>query len=96
MAVVLPSNPVMRGQVRRDRAPRSAVPVPSIDQSPAMMLLPTVLSLIAGSCDIISFIGLGGVGTLLAVNAFGAAQRLSLHLHHLMPEIALHYLQSSK
>src|SRR6516165_3631973 len=63
MAVVLTSNPVTPGQAGRDRAPRSAVPVPSIDQSRPMMLLPTVLSLIAGSCDIISFIGLGGLFT---------------------------------
>jgi uncharacterized membrane protein YoaK (UPF0700 family) len=39
------------------------MPIPSVDQSLAMMLLPTVLSLIAGSCDIITFIGLGGLFT---------------------------------
>jgi uncharacterized membrane protein YoaK (UPF0700 family) len=37
--------------------------VPSVDQSPAMRLLPVVLSLVAGSCDIISFISIGGLFT---------------------------------
>jgi uncharacterized membrane protein YoaK (UPF0700 family) len=37
--------------------------VPSIDQSPTLKLLPLVLSLIAGSCDMISFTGLGGLFT---------------------------------
>jgi uncharacterized membrane protein YoaK (UPF0700 family) len=37
--------------------------IPSTDQSWALMILPSVLSLIAGSCDIISFIGLGGLFT---------------------------------
>jgi uncharacterized membrane protein YoaK (UPF0700 family) len=39
------------------------VPVPAVEQAPALMLLPAVLSLIAGSCDIIGFIGLGGLFT---------------------------------
>jgi uncharacterized membrane protein YoaK (UPF0700 family) len=39
------------------------VAIPSVNQSLAMMLLPTVLSLIAGSCDIVTFIGLGGLFT---------------------------------
>ena len=42
---------------------RWGMPIPSVDQSLAMMLLPTILSLIAGSCDIITFIGLGGLFT---------------------------------
>ena len=33
----------------------------SVDSSLAMKLLPTVLSLVAGSFDIISFLGLGGL-----------------------------------
>ena len=44
-------------------AERWGVAVPSVDQSLAMMLLPTVLSLVAGSCDVITFIGLGGLFT---------------------------------
>jgi uncharacterized membrane protein YoaK (UPF0700 family) len=36
---------------------------PSVDSSPATKLLPTVLSTIAGSADVISFLGLGGLFT---------------------------------
>jgi uncharacterized membrane protein YoaK (UPF0700 family) len=36
-------------------------PLLSIEQSRTTMLLPTVLSLIAGSVDVISFVGLGGL-----------------------------------
>jgi uncharacterized membrane protein YoaK (UPF0700 family) len=35
----------------------------SVDSSPATKLLPTVLSVIAGSADVISFLGLGGLFT---------------------------------
>ena len=35
----------------------------SVDSSPATQLLPTVLSVIAGSADVISFLGLGGLFT---------------------------------
>ncbi len=42
---------------------RPQVPVPSVDISPATKVLPTVLSLIAGSADVISFLGLGGLFT---------------------------------
>jgi uncharacterized membrane protein YoaK (UPF0700 family) len=42
---------------------RPEIVVPSVDDSLPMMLLPTVLSLTAGSCDVISFIGLGGLFT---------------------------------
>jgi uncharacterized membrane protein YoaK (UPF0700 family) len=42
---------------------RPTVPVPSINETPMLRLLPLVLSLIAGSCDIIGFIGLGGLFT---------------------------------
>jgi len=37
--------------------------VPSVDSSLATKLLPTVLSVIAGSADVISFLGLGGLFT---------------------------------
>lgn len=37
------------------------VPAPSVDASPGLTLLPTVLSVIAGSADVISFLGLGGL-----------------------------------
>jgi uncharacterized membrane protein YoaK (UPF0700 family) len=36
---------------------------PSVDSSPGLRLLPFVLSVIAGSCDVISFVGLGGLFT---------------------------------
>jgi uncharacterized membrane protein YoaK (UPF0700 family) len=39
------------------------VRIPSTDESWTLAILPAVLSLIAGSCDIISFIGLGGLFT---------------------------------
>lgn len=37
------------------------VPTPSVDASPGLTLLPTLLSVIAGSADVISFLGLGGL-----------------------------------
>ena len=37
--------------------------VPSVDDSSGLMLLPFVLSMIAGSTDVISFLGLGGLLT---------------------------------
>jgi uncharacterized membrane protein YoaK (UPF0700 family) len=43
--------------------PAAGVPVPSVDDSLGTKLLPTVLSLIAGSVDAIGFIGLGGLFT---------------------------------
>ena len=36
---------------------------PSVDSSLGMKLLPSVLSVIAGSVDVISFLGLGGLFT---------------------------------
>src|SRR4029077_7196578 len=39
------------------------VPIPSIDSSPAIKLLPFVLSFVAGSVDVISFLGLDGLFT---------------------------------
>jgi hypothetical protein len=39
------------------------VPIPSVDSSLGTKLLPTVLSVIAGSVDVISFLGLGGLFT---------------------------------
>ena len=41
----------------------SGSPAPPIERSLARRVLPTVLSLIAGSVDIISFVGLGGLFT---------------------------------
>src|SRR5271170_5116360 len=57
-------------------------PVPSVDVSRAMKLLPAVLSITAGSVDVISFLGLGGLfnahvtGNLviLAARIVGAGQ----------------------
>ena len=37
------------------------VAAPSVDDSPALKLLPTVLSIVAGSADVISFLGLRGL-----------------------------------
>jgi uncharacterized membrane protein YoaK (UPF0700 family) len=51
------------GKPKPAAAERWGVAIPSVNQSLAMMLLPTVLSLVAGSCDIITFIGLGGLFT---------------------------------
>ena len=51
----------MPESLRPAAAERWAVPIPGVDQSVGMMLLPALLSLIAGSCDIITFIGLGGL-----------------------------------
>jgi uncharacterized membrane protein YoaK (UPF0700 family) len=45
-------------------SPLQATPaVPSVDDSSGLMLLPFVLSMIAGSTDVISFLGLGGLLT---------------------------------
>ena len=41
----------------------SGSPAPPIERSLARKVLPTVLSLIAGSVDVISFVGLGGLFT---------------------------------
>jgi uncharacterized membrane protein YoaK (UPF0700 family) len=49
--------------VMNDRTWNGRVPVPSIDDSLATKLLPFVLSLTAGSLDIIGFLGLGGLFT---------------------------------
>ena len=46
------------------RVVRVAMPsVPSVDSSLGMKMLPSVLSMIAGSSDVISFLGLGGLFT---------------------------------
>jgi uncharacterized membrane protein YoaK (UPF0700 family) len=66
-----------RTQASLNGASGAAAPAPSIDQSAAMRLLPTVLSLIAGSCDIISFIGLGG---LFAAHITGNLAVLAAHV----------------
>ena len=54
---------VLSEEGKPTRDSRSEVAVPSVDDSVPMMLLPTLLSLTAGSCDIISFIGFGGLFT---------------------------------
>jgi uncharacterized membrane protein YoaK (UPF0700 family) len=50
---------------------------PSVDSSPGMKLLPTLLSAIAGSVDAISFLGLGG---LFAAHVTGNLVILAAHL----------------
>jgi uncharacterized membrane protein YoaK (UPF0700 family) len=54
------------GLIRTSPAAQGAPPQAlawSVDSSPATKLLPTVLSVIAGSTDVISFLGLGGLFT---------------------------------
>jgi uncharacterized membrane protein YoaK (UPF0700 family) len=63
MSVAAAANLVTGRKPRPAHEQRWGMPIPSVDQSLAIMLLPTVLSLIAGSCDIITFIGLGGLFT---------------------------------
>jgi uncharacterized membrane protein YoaK (UPF0700 family) len=63
MSIVAPANMATGGKPSPALAQRWGLAIPSVDQSLAMVLLPTVLSLIAGSCDIITFIGLGGLFT---------------------------------
>ncbi len=48
-------------EIAEYRTPR--VPTPSIESSFGTRLLPTVLSIIAGSVDAIGFLGLGGLFT---------------------------------
>jgi hypothetical protein len=46
-----------------DDALTARVSAPSVDASLGLKLLPTVLSMTAGSVDVISFLGLGGLFT---------------------------------
>ena len=57
--------------------PTAGIAAPSADGSLAMTLLPTVLSLIAGSVDVISFLGLGG---LFAAHITGNLALLTAHV----------------
>src|SRR5712664_4131693 len=43
--------------------PRIQAPIPSVGDSPGTKMLPAVLSVIAGSTDVIGFLGLGGLFT---------------------------------
>ena len=63
MSAAAPANSATGGKPTPVLTERWGMAIPSIDQSLATLLLPTVLSLIAGSCDIITFIGLGGLFT---------------------------------
>jgi uncharacterized membrane protein YoaK (UPF0700 family) len=63
MSLVALANLATGGKPGPPHAERWGLAIPSVDQSLALMLLPAVLSLIAGSCDIITFIGLGGLFT---------------------------------
>src|SRR6266481_4760775 len=49
--------------IMHNDSPDTGVPVASIDDSLGTKLLPSVLSVIAGSVDVISFVGLGGLFT---------------------------------
>jgi uncharacterized membrane protein YoaK (UPF0700 family) len=57
--------------------PRSAPVLASIDASPALKLLPFVLSVTAGSMDVIGFLGMGG---LLAAHITGNLVILAAHV----------------
>jgi uncharacterized membrane protein YoaK (UPF0700 family) len=63
VSAVAAPNLATGGQSKTAGVERLTTVIPSVDQSWAMMLLPTVLSLIAGSCDVITFIGLDGLFT---------------------------------
>jgi uncharacterized membrane protein YoaK (UPF0700 family) len=52
---------VTSGSAPDSRAVRKGVAAPSIDSSVGLGLLPALLSLVAGSADVISFLGLGGL-----------------------------------
>ena len=54
MSVAAAANLVTGRKPRPAHEQRWGMPIPLVDQPLAMMLLPTVLSLIAGSCDIIT------------------------------------------
>jgi uncharacterized membrane protein YoaK (UPF0700 family) len=57
---------VSRKQLRDVVSPRASIgqmPVPSVDDSLATRLLPFTLSVIAGTTDVIGFVGLGGLFT---------------------------------
>jgi uncharacterized membrane protein YoaK (UPF0700 family) len=62
-------------EIAEYRTPR--VPTPSIESSLGTRLLPTVLSIIAGSVDAIGFLGLGG---LFAAHVTGNLVILAAHL----------------
>jgi uncharacterized membrane protein YoaK (UPF0700 family) len=57
--------------------PPGRVSAPSVDSSLGLKLLPTVLSVIAGSADVISFLGLGG---LFVAHITGNLVILAAHL----------------
>jgi uncharacterized membrane protein YoaK (UPF0700 family) len=61
----------------RNAGPPRRPSVPSVDSSLGLRLLPTVLSLIAGSADVISFLGLGG---LFVAHITGNLVLLAAHL----------------
>jgi uncharacterized membrane protein YoaK (UPF0700 family) len=57
--------------------PSSRPPVPSVDDSRGLRLLPALLSVVAGSADVISFLGLGG---LFVAHITGNLAILAAHL----------------
>jgi uncharacterized membrane protein YoaK (UPF0700 family) len=63
MSGATPANVASGGTPRPAHEMRWGLPLPAVNQSLGMMLLPTVLSLVAGSCDVITFIGLNGLFT---------------------------------
>lgn len=61
MSIVDQARAAIAAKSRPALTERWGVAIPAVNQSLGMMILPTMLSLIAGSCDIITFIGLGGL-----------------------------------
>jgi uncharacterized membrane protein YoaK (UPF0700 family) len=60
----------------RDRV----APVPSVEDSPGLKMLPFVLSLVAGSADVTGLLGLGGLFTAhITGNVVVVAARLVAH-----------------
>jgi uncharacterized membrane protein YoaK (UPF0700 family) len=63
MSRIVAQNPAARPSWARVGSALGHAGVPSVDDTPATKLLPFILSLVAGSVDVISFVGLGGLFT---------------------------------
>jgi uncharacterized membrane protein YoaK (UPF0700 family) len=63
MSRIVAQNPAARPSWARVGSALGHAGRPSVDDTPATKLLPFILSLVAGSVDVISFVGLGGLFT---------------------------------